>query len=134
MKAMQDSKSILLAGGDAEFSKTIKAILNLYGYRVAMANDGSKVFDLLAEEEFDLIISELKMPGFGGTALLEELKKTKAATPVIVLTASGDVESYLRVMNLGAFDYLEKSVKATEILRIVRQAIDAASTCHISPG
>jgi len=131
---MQERQSILIADNDQEFSRAIKIKLELNGYNVATVNDGNTALNFLAEKEFDLLISELMLSGFGGIQLMEEINRTGIEVPVIFLTAYGEVESYLRAMNMGAYDYLNKSRKITEILSVVKKAIETAGKCHISSG
>lgn len=128
----QERQSILIADSDQEFSRTMKVRLELNGYNVATVNDGNAALDLLAAEEFDLLISEIKLPGLGGIQLLEKINRTGIGVPVIFLTAYGEVESYLRVMNMGAYDYLNKPPKIKHILPVVEKAIETAGKCRIS--
>jgi DNA-binding NtrC family response regulator len=132
--AVNNKKSILLVDSDREFSGTIKKMFQEYGYAVSTVYDGIKALRLLAEAEFDLIISELVIPKLDGIELMEEINRRRINVPVIFLTAKGEIESYMDVMNMGAFDYLHKPAKETEILKIVKKAFETTAKSRISVG
>jgi two-component system response regulator (stage 0 sporulation protein F) len=127
---MSGGKSILLVDNDQEFCRAVKKLLEKSGYYVAMASDGREALDILSEDTFHLIISGLRMPNLDGTELMEEINRRKISVPVIFITAYGNVESYLQVMNMGAYDYLNKPVKGQEILRVARRALGVSDSPH----
>jgi two-component system response regulator (stage 0 sporulation protein F) len=124
---MNGRQSILLVDDDPEFRKAMKKMFEKSGYNVTVAADGQEALEALSEETFDLIISDLRMPNLNGMELMEELKRRKINLPVIFITAYGEVESYMDLMNLGAFEYINKPVKGQEILGVVRKALESAS-------
>lgn len=124
---MKSKQSILLVDDDQEFRKAMKKMFEKSGYIVTVAADGQKALGALSEKSFDLIISDLRMPNLNGMELMEELKRRKINLPVIFITAFGEVESYMDLMNLGAFEYINKPVKGQEILGVVRKALESAS-------
>jgi DNA-binding NtrC family response regulator len=124
---MNNRQSILLVDDDPEFRKAMKKMFEKSGYDVTVAADGQEGLDALSEKTFDLIISDLRMPNLNGMELMEELKRRKINLPVIFITAYGEVESYMDLMNLGAFEYINKPVKGQEILAVVRKALESAS-------
>jgi len=124
---MNVKKAILLVEPDHEFRKTMGKTLEGLGYRVLAARDGHEALDILPNSAVDLIISALKMPNVDGKELLEEINRAKLSVPVIFLTAYGDVESYMDLMNKGAFDYLNKPVTKREILRVAGSALGERS-------
>ena len=126
---MQPEKSILLVDSDREFCRAMKKMLETSGFCVTMASDGKEALEVLAENTFHLILSGMRMPNLGGIEFMAEIKRMNINVPVIFITAYGDVESYLKVMNMGAFEYLNKPVKGQEILRVARRALG----CYDSP-
>jgi DNA-binding NtrC family response regulator len=124
---MNNRQSILLVDDDPEFRKAMKKMFEKSGYDVTVAADGQEGLDAISEKTFDLIISDLRMPNLNGMELMEELKRRKINLPVIFITAYGEVESYMDLMNLGAFEYINKPVKGQEILAVVRKALESAS-------
>lgn len=126
---MDARHSILLVDDDQEFRKAMKKMFEKSGYNVTGVGDGREALEILSEEVFDLIISDLRMPNLSGIELMEEIKRKRIETPVIFITAYGEVESYMDLMNMGAFDYLNKPVRGREILGLARKALD---TCENS--
>ncbi|RJP16648.1 MAG: response regulator [Candidatus Abyssobacteria bacterium SURF_5] len=124
---MNNRQSILLVDDDQEFRKAMKKMFEKSGYDVTVAADGQEALVALSGKSFDLIISDLRMPNLNGMELMEELKRRKINLPVIFITAYGEVESYMDLMNLGAFEYINKPVKGHEILGVVRKALESAS-------
>lgn len=120
---MQAEKTVLVVDSDQEFRKAMKKMLEKSGFCVTMAGDGREALEVLSENTFHLIISALRMPNLDGIEFMTEIKRKKISAPVIFITAYGDVESYLKVMNMGAFEYLNKPVKGQEILRVARRAL-----------
>lgn len=109
---MEARKSILLVKPDREFQKDIREILENSGYEVVAARNGREALNILSDRTVDLIISALNMPHLDGIELMEEIIRIRVRAPVILVTACGDVESYLDVMNMGAFDYLNGAIRA----------------------
>ncbi len=124
---MNNKQSILLVDDDQEFRKAMKKMFEKSGYDVTVAADGQEGLDALSKKTFDLIISDLRMPNLNGMELMEELRRRKINLPVIFITAYGEVESYMDLMNLGAFEYINKPVKGQEILGVVRKALESVS-------
>jgi two-component system response regulator PilR (NtrC family) len=121
---MTEKNSILLVDDDIEFGKAMKRMFEKAGYAITLAGDGREALERLSEGTFDVIISDLRMPNVDGTELMEEISRLKLETPVVFLTAFGEVESYMDVMNLGAFEYLHKPVRKKDILNVVQKAIE----------
>ena len=116
--------SILFVDDDYEFRKTMKKIFERRGYDFVGAADGIEALELLSERTFDLIISDLRMPNLDGIGLMEEIRRQSMDLPIIFLTAHGEIESYMDLMNMGAFDYLNKPISAPEMLRVVQRALE----------
>ena len=121
---MNDKQTILFVDDDCEYCKAMKKVFEKSGYNVTLATDGCEALHILSNITFDLIISDLRMPRMNGYELMEEIVRRKIVTPVIFLTAYGGVESYMDLMNMGAFDYLNKPVEGREILNAVRNALE----------
>lgn len=120
---MNDKRSILCIEPDQEFRKALRMTLQKAGHTVITARDGQEALTILSNNVFDLVISALRMPHVDGMELMEEVNRTRKGMPVIFLTAYGDVESYMDLMNMGAFDYLNKPVAVQEILRVTMNAL-----------
>jgi two-component system response regulator (stage 0 sporulation protein F) len=118
-------KTILVVEREQEAIAFLSDVLNRYGYNViakqcswsalSVVRDGAKV---------DLVITEEHLPEMDGLEFLASLKEFDSSVPSIMLTDHGSVESYLRAINLGAFEYLNKPLSAKEISRVVTAAIE----------
>lgn len=131
---MEDRKVILFIEPRQEFRKAIVNTLERSGYRVITTRDGREALSTLPDNIVDLIISAVKMPNVNGFDLMQEINRTKIDVPVVFLTAYGDVESYLYLMNMGAFDYLDKPVKEQDLLRVTRNALAGRKTAQRISG
>ncbi|MDQ7007103.1 MAG: sigma-54 dependent transcriptional regulator [Acidobacteriota bacterium] len=89
------------------------------GWQVSEASDGGEALERLEQQDFHLMITDLKMPGVGGMDVLTYARRQMPEMEVIVLTAHGSVESAVQAMKLGAFDYLTKPLSGPEELRLL---------------
>ena len=78
------------------------------GYEALTAPDGLHALDIIKQQEIDVMISDLKMPGMDGIELLKKTKQINPDLPIIIMTAYGTVNSAIEVIKSGAYDYLEK--------------------------
>ncbi|HQK74818.1 MAG TPA: response regulator, partial [Candidatus Hydrogenedentes bacterium] len=85
------------------------------GLAVTTASNGDKAIELLTEQQFDVVITDLKMPGRDGMAVLRAAKEAAIDAGIIVITAYGTLETAVEAMRLGAFDYIAKPFKLQEI-------------------
>jgi DNA-binding NtrC family response regulator len=96
----------------------------LAAHDVAVAPDATRALALLESEEFDVVVSDIRMPGLDGHALLAELRRTRPDVPVILMTAFGSVQDAVSAMKLGALDYLAKPFEPEEAIVAVEKAIE----------
>ena len=122
---MKEKQSILFVDDDEQFRKAIVRIFETSEFDITTAKDGQEALDLLSKNTYDLIITDLKMPVLDGYELMREIKKRKIKIPVIILTGYGEVETYMDLMNMGAYDHIEKPVSRRELLDLARKAIGA---------
>jgi two-component system response regulator HydG len=120
--AMRDMKAILIVDEDRGFRKVVGKMLEKEGYRIVGADDGQTAISLLLEQPFDIVISELRLPDLDGIELMKQVNRKNTDLPVIFITAYGEVDSYMTLMNMGAYDYLNKPAPEKELLRIVKTA------------
>jgi two-component system, response regulator, stage 0 sporulation protein F len=98
-------------------------ILSDEGYDITLANNGEEALAKFKSEACDLVITDIKMPVMDGLQLLQEIRKTGSKTDVIMVTAYGEVESYLKAMSLGAAEYINKPIRIKELKRIVHKVL-----------
>jgi DNA-binding NtrC family response regulator len=94
------------------------------GFSVVTIGESVEASKLLSREEFDVIITDLRMKGLKGLDLLEEAKKTAPLTPVIIITAFGTIESAIQAMKMGAYDYVRKPFQIDELVLTVKKALE----------
>ncbi|MEM6370624.1 MAG: sigma-54 dependent transcriptional regulator [Myxococcota bacterium] len=95
------------------------------GFEVVTAPSGDQALTLLEKEGFEVVLTDMKMPGLSELALVERYRKTDPDMVVVVLTAHGTVETAVAAMKAGAFDYLQKPVRnLTELILTIRRAIE----------
>ena len=116
---------ILIVDDDPHFLRVLGRILSGENFQVTSAGGACDALELIKSTQFDLIISDLRMPDCDGLNFLEALRRDGKNVPVIILTAYGEVDTYLAAMNAGAIEYLNKPIHSEELLRIVRSCLRA---------
>jgi two-component system, OmpR family, response regulator len=119
---------VLIVDDELDFLETIVKRLQVRNIEASGVDSGPKALELLNEQDFDVVILDVKMPGMDGIETLVEMKKKKPLTEVIMLTGHASVESGIQGMQLGAFDYLMKPIALDELLEKVRQAYERKLT------
>jgi two-component system response regulator TctD len=99
---------ILIVEDDLTLAEAISRRLLKQGHAADVALDGTKADNILRHQAFDLIILDLNLPGLGGDQVLSLLRQRSSTTPVLVLTARGQIEDRISLLDLGADDYLTK--------------------------
>lgn len=102
------------------------------GYSVTEAEDGKKALQLFGENPFDLVLSDVRMPGLDGLALLKAIKEFSPRIPVILISGYGDVETVVDSLKAGAENFLAKPLKMDQLSRLVEQSL--ALSCLLPPG
>jgi two-component system response regulator FlrC len=110
---------ILVADDEAGLREFITDSLELDDHTVVPAKDGREAAKLLDERGFDLVLTDLKMPGLDGMALLRKVRSEQPEVEVIVMTAHGTVDNAVEAMKLGAFEYLQKPISGPDELRLL---------------
>jgi DNA-binding NtrC family response regulator len=115
------TKRILVVDDEENARLALSKILTLEGYEVASAGNGYEALNYLRGKDVELIITDINMPEMNGMAFLRELNHSHPSSNVIMITAYGEVESYIEAMNLGAFEYINKPVKFEELKKIINK-------------
>ena len=114
----------ILVVDDEEGARDLfNTILTDEGYDVSLANGGEEALGLFKSNPFNLVITDIKMPVMDGLQLLQEIRKMGSKTDVIMVTAYGEVESYLKAMSLGAAEYINKPIRIKELKQIVHRVL-----------
>jgi DNA-binding NtrC family response regulator len=95
----------------------------LAGHEATVCDNAGRALDLLRTENFDLILSDVVMPGKSGLELLEDLKKNGVKTPIVLISGQANIEMAVRATKLGALDFLEKPLSTDKLLVTVENAL-----------
>jgi DNA-binding NtrC family response regulator len=117
-----DSRNILIVDDEEDILGGLDKILKARGYSSFAASSGTKAVELLKDRDYSIIISDLKMPGMSGIDLLEVVKRHYPHILFIILTGYGTVETAIKAMKMGVYDYLSKPVNIEELLILIDKA------------
>jgi len=117
---------ILLIDDEASIRSALKEILEYESHQVWDFDHAEAALKLLAEQSFDLIMSDIKMPKMDGMDFLARVKSMDLETPVVMITGHGSVETAVEALKMGAFDFLQKPLDLNRVLVTVRNATQAA--------
>jgi len=115
----KDSFKILVVDDDPIAREVVFSILSREGYAVISAMDGFEAIDLLRKDNFDLLITDLVMPGIDGIELIKSALKINPDLATVIITAFGTLDIALKAIDLGAFDYITKPFKIEEVIFLV---------------
>jgi DNA-binding response OmpR family regulator len=115
---------ILIVDDEETARKSLSDILKLEGYSVVAKGDGQSALDALSEDEFDLMLLDIKMPGMSGLEVLEKSTDIAKDCKIVLLTAHGSMESAIEAVRHGAHDYLLKPASPNDILATVEKAMN----------
>jgi len=115
---------ILVVDDDPLMLDFLKEALLRQGYKVDTAEDGEEALRKVEEEGYDLVITDVRMPGVDGMTVLESVKRDFADTEVVVITAYGTIRNAVEAMKMGAYDYLTKPFSVEEVEVVVQRALE----------
>jgi Nif-specific regulatory protein len=115
---------ILVVDDEAAQREILRAILAAEGYRVEAAGSAAEALEKSGRQRFDLVLSDLRMPGADGLALVRDMTREDPPTLVILMTGYGSIDSAEQAMKQGAFDYLTKPLERDELILTVSRAFE----------
>jgi len=119
------TRELIMVLDDQELMRdSLREVLSRAGYRVRAFAAGAEALKALAGGGYDLLITDMKMPGMDGLEVLAEARRVSPALAVVVITAYGTVETAVEAMRRGAFDYIQKPFKPEEIELLVARALE----------
>jgi len=115
--------NILIVDDEEKMRSILRIMLELKGYQIEEAGDGETALHKIKEASYDLVISDIRMPGLSGRELLEEIKKLEHPVPVVFITAYATVDDAVEAMRAGAVDYIPKPFEEERILLTIERAL-----------
>ncbi|WP_296147636.1 sigma-54 dependent transcriptional regulator [uncultured Flavobacterium sp.] len=117
---------ILIIEDEAAIRRVLTKILSEENdsYKVEEAEDGQQGLEKIRNDDYDLVLCDIKMPKMDGVEVLEAVKKIKPEIPMVMISGHGDLETAINTMRLGAFDYISKPPDLNRLLNTVRNALD----------
>ena len=120
---MPQKARLLIVDDEANTLASLSRAFRLEGHDATVCDNAAKALELAKSQSFDLILSDVVMPGKDGLALLEELKQQGVSTPVVMMSGQAHIEMAVRATRLGALDFLEKPVSTEKLLLTVENAM-----------
>jgi DNA-binding NtrC family response regulator len=114
---------LLIVDDEANTLASLARAFRLAGHEATVCDNAAKALDMAKTQEFDLIISDVVMPGKDGLSLLEDMKKQGVTTPVVMMSGQAHIEMAVRATRLGALDFLEKPISTDKLLLTVDNAL-----------
>ncbi len=121
---MDKKVQILLVDDEEKVREMLSSLLNSRGYLVKNVADGEEALKNLNSSDFDIIITDLRMPQMDGAELIKKVRHLKPNIGIIVLTGYGDIESYIDIMEMGAFEYINKTLSIDDLFEDLCLAIN----------
>lgn len=121
---IKNIKTILVVDDEPDNRQIFSVLLGDLGYKVIAEPDGASALSTIRRgAKIDLVLTDERMPDMSGVELIEALRKAAPSLPVILITAYGSIENYLRSSSLGVFEYVNKPVGKRELGKIVKTAL-----------
>jgi len=124
--------SILVADDDEKILFAFQELLKKDGYKCFIAYDGVEAKSIIEKQKPDIIFLDIRMPKEDGITLLKNIQLKFGATPVIIMTGHGTMQTAIKAIQEGAFDYITKPIDVTKVRSIIRKALLAISQNSIS--
>jgi len=123
---MSNPSKILLVEDDSAIVMTLRRVLAEEGYDVIAETTGEGALALTSTVSFDVVLTDLKLPGISGLQMVRQLHPAYPKLPILMMTAHGTTETAIEAIQSGAFDYIIKPFEMSELLRLVKQAVTAS--------
>lgn len=120
-------KKVLVIDDEQIVLNSVKKILGHNEYEVDTTLSGRQGLEWAVSQNYDVVLTDVRMPDIGGMLILRDIKKAKPSMPVIIITGYANVQSAMQAMNLGAAEYIEKPFTPDQLLKAVKTAVDQAA-------
>ncbi len=120
-------EKILLIDDETSILQSLKIFLSSMNYEVATASNGIEGIQYVHSLHPDLVITDLKMPELNGLEVLEQVKRIDSNIPCIIMTAYEDIDTTIKAMQLGAYDYIEKPIDTPRFKALIKRSLESKS-------
>jgi DNA-binding NtrC family response regulator len=121
---MAQSRTLLIVDDDTPMREMLDSLFCEEGYLVQQASTANAALGLIRDTDFDVVLSDIKMPGKSGIEMVGEIRQLRSHTPVVLMTAFGSIDSAVEAMQAGAFDYITKPFEPDAVLLTVGRALE----------
>ncbi|MDY6843250.1 MAG: response regulator [Thermodesulfobacteriota bacterium] len=121
-------KKVLAIDDEQIILDSVLKILTVEDYEVDVTLNSTQGLDWGLKRDYDIVLTDIRMPGIDGMKILRDIKRLKPSLPVLIITGYASVKSAVQAMKLGAMDYLEKPFTPDELLNAIHSALDMATT------
>jgi DNA-binding NtrC family response regulator len=118
------TRRVLIVDDDGAMRQMLESLFREQGYATEVADSVDAAVARLRDTDFDVVLSDIKMPGRSGIELVGELRKLRPETPVVLMTAFGSIDSAVEAMRAGAFDYITKPFEPEAVLFAIERALE----------
>ena len=116
--------NILIVDDEKSIRETLKIIFNNLNYKVFTAQDGFEAINIIKSNIIDIMVTDLRMPLMDGTELMQQALNIDSSIETIFISAYADIKAAVKVVKMGAFDYIEKSFSTDELIFTIEKAIE----------
>ncbi len=121
---MNVQHKILIVEDDADFRGFLEKLLSRKGYEVLTATNGREAIDYVKEDAFDIALLDVRLPGINGYLIMDRILAGFPKIPVIIMTGNASIDSAVKALKNGAYDYLEKPFASEKLLNTIRNALE----------
>src|SRR5262245_30629687 len=114
---------VLLIEDEESLASALQRVLEVEGYKVAMFTDAQEGLDAARSGDFEVVVTDLKMPGLSGMDVIKTLHEIKPQLPVILMTGYHTTDVAIEAMKFGAYDYILKPPDPPEFLALIEKAV-----------
>jgi DNA-binding NtrC family response regulator len=123
-----EKKRVLVIDDERIVLDSITKIMREENFEVDVTLSGREGLEWAINKNYDVVLTDLRMPDIGGMRVLRDVKRAKPALPVVMITGFGSVKSAVQAMKLGAAEYLEKPFAPDDLVKVVQKALHIAAT------